>query len=154
MEDLPANPERLTSETARRYIPWGRAWIGLALALALHVLDEAAGDFLSFYNPLAESIRARWPLPFPPVFGFGTWLGGLIVGVVALLAVSTFAFQGRRWMRPVSYALGLLMIANGLTHLIGSVVTGRVIGGTYSAPLLVAAAIYLLVTARAARSRA
>ena len=30
---------------------FGRAWLGLAGALALHVTDEALTDFLSVYNP-------------------------------------------------------------------------------------------------------
>lgn len=138
MEDLPADSRRLTAR-------WGFAWLGLALALALHMLDEALGDFLSFYNPIAEAIRERWPLPFPPAFTFDAWLGGLIIAVVALLAISLCAFRGYRWMRPVSYALGVFMIANGLAHLTASVVLGRAVAGTYSAPVLIAAAAYLLV---------
>ncbi|UCF40194.1 MAG: hypothetical protein JSW43_10705 [Gemmatimonadota bacterium] len=138
MEDVPAGAPRLTTR-------WGLAWIGLGLALALHVVDEALGGFLAFYNPIAEAVRARWPLPFPPTFTFDAWLGGLAVAVVALLALSACAFRGFRWMRPLSYALGVFMIANGLVHLTASVALGRPVAGTYSAPLLVAAAVYLMV---------
>ncbi len=138
MESLPEDLGRLTTR-------WGVAWAGLALALALHVLDEALGDFLSFYNPIAEALRQRLPIPFPPVFAFDVWLGGLITGIVVLLALSWYAFRGNAWMRPLSYALGILMVLNGLAHLTASLALGRVIPGTYSSPVLLAAAAYLLV---------
>ena len=43
---------------------FGYAWIAFALSVAVHVTDEAAHDFLSFYNPAVHAIRAR--LPFWP----------------------------------------------------------------------------------------
>ena len=45
---------------------FGFAWLAFALALAVHVLDEATHDFLSVYNPSAQAIRSRLPfLPLP-----------------------------------------------------------------------------------------
>jgi len=129
---------------------WGLAWIGLTAALAVHVADEAAGSFLDFYNPVAQSIRDRTGLPFPPSFGVAEWLGGLIVALALLLALSTFALRGRPWMRPLSYGYGGLMVANGLVHLVASAVSGQVIPGAYSSPLLLAAAVYLIHAAASA----
>ncbi len=43
---------------------FGLAWIVFALAIAVHVADEAAHDFLSVYNPTVRAIRER--LPFLP----------------------------------------------------------------------------------------
>jgi hypothetical protein len=123
---------------------WGLAWIGLTAALAVHVADEALGGFLGFYNPVAQSIRDRVGLPFPPSFGAAEWLGGLIVAVAVLLVFSTWAFRGRAWMRPLSYGYGALMVANGLVHIVASAASGQVIPGTFSSPLLFAAALYLI----------
>jgi hypothetical protein len=64
---------------------WGTTWVALSLALALHVWDEAAHDFLAVYNPTVLSIRERLPFLPLPTFTFGEWLFGLIVGVGALL---------------------------------------------------------------------
>ena len=75
----------------------GRPWVALTLALAVHVADEAATDFLSVYNPTVESIRRRFPFLPLPVFTFDVWLAGLIAAVILLLALSRFAFRGASW---------------------------------------------------------
>lgn len=127
---------------------WGWAWVALCLALALHVTDEALTDFLSVYNPAVLALRARlgW---FPmPTFTFSEWLAGLIIAVVALLALSSFAFRGRTWMEPVSYVFGGLMLMNGAGHLTVSLYQRRLMPGALSSPALMAAAVFLLVTVR------
>jgi hypothetical protein len=126
----------------------GGAWVMLTACLALHVLDEAANDFLSFYNPMVESIReTRTWLPFP-VFSYEVWLGGLIAAVLLLFVLSTSAYRGKKWMIYVSYFYGCVMILNALGHIAGSVYFGRMLPGLYSSPLLLFAAIYLVWKAR------
>lgn len=66
--------------TARR---WGLAWAALCAAFALHVLDEATHDFLSWYNPNALAVRARVPWLPVPVFTFPVWITGLTIAVLA-----------------------------------------------------------------------
>lgn len=125
---------------------FGIAWILLALALALHVADEALNDFLSFWNPLVKAVREQAPFVPLPTFTFTVWLTGLILGVALLLALSPLAFRGRRWMVPFAYFLGILMVANGLLHTVGSLYYQRPLPGIYSSPFLIAAALYLLVS--------
>jgi hypothetical protein len=127
---------------------WGLAWIGLCLALALHVVDEALNGFLGFYNPMVESLG----LPMP-TFAFKVWLTCLMVGLLILLALSRLAFRGMAVMRPLSWLLGILMVANGLGHLVMSAWVGRLIPGSYSSPVLVAAAAFLLVETSRDRRR-
>jgi hypothetical protein len=126
---------------------WTLSWTGLAVALGLHVADEAANDFLAFWDPLVRSLRER-ALPLPlPTSSFGMWLGGLIVVVVVLLILTWFVRRGATWMRPVSYALAVVMVGNGLLHTLGSIYEGRVVPGVYSSPVLVIAAGLLFATA-------
>jgi hypothetical protein len=125
----------------------GVAWVILALALGLHVLDEALHGFLSYWNPAALAIRERLSFVVPPTFSFEVWLIGLIVGVIVLLALSPFAFRRTRWMRPLALALSVIMILNAGTHFAWSLVRGEVVPGTYSSPVLLAAATLLLVAA-------
>ena len=124
--------------------PFGPAWVGLCVAFGIHVVDEALTDFLSVYNPMVRDLRARFPFLPLPSFTFRGWLTGLVLAVVVLASLTPFAYRGAGWMRPVAVAFGIVMVSNGLLHVVGSVYMRRAMPGVYSAPLLLAAAVYLL----------
>ena len=98
----------------------GWAWVALALAIAVHVADEAAHDFLALYNPTVEAIRRAAPFLPLPVFTFPVWIGGLAAAVALMLAVSPAVFRGARWARPVCYILSVLMMFNGVGGALGA----------------------------------
>jgi uncharacterized protein with HXXEE motif len=126
---------------------FGLPWLAINTAFALHVLDEATSDFLAWYNPRALAIRrALGGLPFPPTFTFWPWLLGLIAAVAALFAMSPAAFHGAPWLRSVAVVVGVIQAGNGLLHLTAAAVTRRRVPGLWSAPILLAAAAWLLVT--------
>jgi hypothetical protein len=125
----------------------GWSWLGLTLALAVHVVDEAANDFLAVYNPVAQSVRARTGLPFPPSFDFQEWIVGLSVSVVVLLLLARVAFKDRRLGRWLAVPFALLMLGNGLGHVLASLVSSRAIPGVWSAPLLILFSSLLLMAA-------
>ena len=127
-------------------VQYGFAWIALCVAFAVHVTDEALTDFLSVYNPAVRAIRARFPFLPLPTFRFRVWLAGLVLAVVVLASLTPFAYRGAGWMRPVADAFGIVMVGNGLLHLVGSVYMKKALPGVYSAPLLLAAAVYLLAS--------
>jgi hypothetical protein len=128
---------------------FGLAWVGFAAALAVHVTDEATHDFLATYNPNALAIHARFPFLPLPTFTFGVWLGLLSAGIALLLALSPLAFRGARWMRVAAQPLSIVVgVFNAFGHLGSSVYYGRWMPGVYSSPLLLVAAVFLLVSAR------
>jgi len=127
-------------------LQFGSAWLALCAGFGIHVVDETLTDFLSVYNPMVRAVRARFPFLPLPTFTFRVWLTGLVLAVVVLASLTPFAFRGAAWMRPMAYAFGLIMAGNGLLHLVGSAYTRKVMPGTYSAPLILAAAIYLLAS--------
>ncbi|HTS85026.1 MAG TPA: hypothetical protein VMG61_07965 [Usitatibacter sp.] len=67
----------------------------------------------------------------------------MIAGIVLLVALAPAAFAGSAWMRPLAYFLAALHVANGLGHVIGSLVTKRVLPGAISAPLLILSGAWL-----------
>lgn len=153
-----AEPNQPGEAATRRL---GIAWVLLCFGLALHVTDEALTGFLSVYNPTAREIARRYGFA-PPTFGFGEWLGGLVFAVVVLLALSPFAFQNRRGWRPLAWIFGVIMLANGISHTVGTIL-GRTFAditfprpmpGFYSAPIIFAAAAWLLWNLRNTRRRA
>ena len=96
---------------------------------------------------MVRALRARFPFLPLPTFTFRVWLTGLVLAVVALASLTPLAFRGGAWLRPIAYAFGIVMAGNGLLHLVGSVYMRKAMPGVYSAPLLLAAAIYLLALA-------
>ncbi|MDH3615555.1 MAG: HXXEE domain-containing protein [Gammaproteobacteria bacterium] len=120
------------------------AWLFLALAIALHVSDEALTDFLPLYNSIVESWRDSYPWLPLPTFSFSVWLTGLLLGVLVLLGLSPLVFRGDAWLRPVSYALGILMMANALGHIGASLYWGMLAPGVLSSPILLLAALATL----------
>jgi soluble lytic murein transglycosylase-like protein len=107
--------------TTRR---WALAWAALCAAFALHVLDEATHDFLSWYNPNALALRARLPWLPVPVLTFPVWITGLTIAVLALAALTPLVTSGRRWLVPVAYVDALIHVANAVGHIAVSM-TGR-----------------------------
>ena len=148
MSYMSAPPSEQTGDrqTRRRF---GTAWVLFALALALHVTDEATHDFLSTYNASVHAIRARLPfLPFP-TFSFRSWLALLIAGILLLLCLSPWAFRGALWLRFVARPLAIVVgILNAVGHISSSIYLQRWMPGVYSSPFLLAAAIFLLWSCR------
>lgn len=127
---------------------FGIAWVAFAVAVAVHVADEAAHDFLSVYNPAVRAIRARVPFLPIPTFTFPVWIGGLIAGIALLLALSPLAFENNAVLRVIAWPLAILVgIGNGLLHLIGSAWQRRALPGVLSAPVILLAGAALLATA-------
>jgi len=127
---------------------YGVAWAALCVAFAIHVVDEARTDFLSVYNTTARAIRARFPFLLIPTFTFRVWLTGLVVAVLVLASLTPVAFRGAPGLRPVAYVFGIVMAGNGVLHLVGSAYMRRAMPGVYSAPIILAAAGYLLASIR------
>lgn len=139
--------------TKERTTQWGNAWVALAIAIALHVADEATTDFLPLYNSIVRSLRDDYPWVPLPTFSFSTWLGGLIGGVILLLGLSPLVYSGTRVFRPISYVLGVLMIFNASGHIGGSIYLGSLAPGAISSPVLLLAAVALVIAAaRAGRA--
>ena len=132
---------------------WRVAWIGLASALALHVADEALTGFLPVYNGVVETVKLKYAWVPLPTFTFPVWLCGLVLGVLLLLSLTPLVSRGQRWIRVASIVLSLIMIANALGHVAASLYWGRPAPGVYSSPLLLIAALALLITSWRARER-
>ncbi|MGH7695810.1 MAG: hypothetical protein ACRENH_12555 [Gemmatimonadaceae bacterium] len=122
-----------------------RAWLALTTALALHVVDEASNDFLSFYNPMVLRLRDRYAWFPMPTFTFWPWLIGLTLLVLFLFTLTASVRRDGRWVRVAGYPFAFIMLLNGIGHIAFSVNEGRMIAGAWTAPLLLAASLYMFV---------
>jgi hypothetical protein len=126
---------------------FGCAWLALAAALAIHVIDEALTDFLAVYNPTVLKIRAKFPWIPLPTFSFRVWIIGLAAAVALMFSLSPLAFQGTRWIVLGALPLSVIMIGNGLGHIGSSLYMKRLMPGVYSSPVLIAASVFVLIYA-------
>ena len=126
---------------------FGRAWLALTVALAIHVADEAATDFLSVYNPTVRTIRERLPWLPLPTFSFSERIAGLAILVAVLFALVPVADRGARWITIIAIPFSVLMIGNGLLHICGSIYMHRWMPGVFSSPILIVASVTSLVCA-------
>jgi len=132
---------------------FGQPWFALSVAFALHVFDEATTGFLNIYNPTVLAMRQRWGWFPMPMFGFREWLIGLSVGLVLCVALTPFAVQGARWLRPLAWFYALVHFFNGmghtvvtiLGHTVSSIPVARPAPGFYSSPLLFIGSVWLMV---------
>jgi hypothetical protein len=92
-----------------------------------------------------------------PTFSFGVWLGGLIAAVLMAFAVSPLFFRGGGSLRvPAYFVAALIGVGNGLGHTVASILGhtapevrfARPAPGFYSSPLLIAAAVWMIVELR------
>ena len=122
--------------------------MGMCGALAIHVVDEVATDFLTFQNATVLALREKYPFVPIPLLTFEVFLSLLIFAVVSLTSVSWIVWKGRWAMRPISYAFAGFMFLNALLHIAISIYMGELVSGVYSSPLLLAASIALIVSTR------
>jgi hypothetical protein len=62
--------------------------------------------------------------------------------------MSRLAYDGSRMARIAAYPYAVLMVINGLGHLAGSMYFGYWMPGATTAPLLLAASVWLLTAVR------
>lgn len=121
-----------------------RAWLALVAVLAVHVFDEAVTGFLPFYNRTVSALDEA--LGFFPMFtfpSFEVWLGSLIAALAVGFALTGRVARGGTGIRIFATLVGIVMIGNGLGHLLGAAYFGYIIPGFWSAWLVLPAALWM-----------
>jgi hypothetical protein len=120
-------------------------WLIMMVAIALHVFDEAVTAFLPFYNQVVLNLRESIGFFPMPTFSFSIWLSGLIIMIVVGFAITPAIARGKKAMKILTTTLGVLMILNACSHMIGSIYMGRLLPGFWSSPLLFVSAGLVVV---------
>ena len=110
--------DQQTTPTASSF---GTPWLLLCLAFAMHVWDEAAHDFLSYYNSTVLALYGHFSW-FPRMdVQFRTWLGALLVANLVLLVLTPWAYRNARWLRPLAYVFAGIQLLNGTGHILAAI---------------------------------
>lgn len=132
---------------AQRQFRLRHGWLALTMALTLHVAEGAVRDYLSFYNPLAMSLRDMMLWTWMPTFTFGAWLGGWIAILAALYGMAWFAAYARGWVVWAALAYAEVMFLYAAAKIAFAMYLEKAIPGIFTAPLLLAASCWLTVEA-------
>jgi len=133
----------------------------LCLAFTLHVWDEAAHDFLSYYNSTVLALYGHfWWFPRMDM-EFRTWIAAMLIATPVLLALTPWAYRNAGWLRPLAYVFAGIQLLNGAGPILATI-RGRTVPsvhfegpapGVYTAPLLVALAVYPICSLRTSPGR-
>jgi hypothetical protein len=138
---------------------FGLAWLLLCLALGLHIGDEAAHNFLPYFNAAVLTIWAHFQWLPRMDMEFRPWLIRVSAVAVVLLLLTPFAYRNARWVRPLGYLFVGLQLLNGLGHIVETLLGHSVPSvafdgpspGFYTAPLLVVFSLFLFWSLRKSR---
>lgn len=132
-----------------------RAWIVSCAALAVHVIDNAATDFVGYYNSTVLALYGHFSW-FPRLdIEFRTWIIGAVVVLVVLFALTALLKRYVALFKWLAYLFAVYLFLDGcghvaaalLGHTVPSVHFSGLPPGFYSSPLLIATSVYLLLTA-------
>lgn len=138
---------------------FGLAWLLLCLSLGLHIWDEAAHNFLPYFNAAVLTIWAHFQWLPRMDMEFRPWLIRVTAVTVVLLLLTPFAYRNARWIRPLAYLFAGLQLLNGLGHILETILGHSVPSvafdgpspGFYTAPLLVVFSLFLFWSLRKSR---
>jgi hypothetical protein len=138
---------------------FGLAWLLLCLAFGLHIWDEAAHDFLRYYNATALTIWAHFSWLPRMDMEFRPWLFGVSGVTIVFLLLTPFAYRNARWIRALGYLFAGAGLAGGLGHILATILGHTVPSvafdgpapGFYTAPLLVVFSLFLFWSLKKSR---
>jgi hypothetical protein len=125
---------------------WTTAWLAVCAALALHLADEVFFGSLGLYADFARVIGWIWPSIEMPPFHREVWLINLAGATLVLFALAWLVRQQRGVMVTASYLLAAFATANGVLHFLAAAALKSMIPGMWSAPLLIAAGLFLFLS--------
>jgi hypothetical protein len=124
--------------------------VNAVLGVCLALWDEAAHDFLSYYNSTVPALYGHFSW-FPRMdMEFRTWIAAMLIANPVLLALTPWAYRNAGWLRPLASVFAGIQLLNGAGPILATI-RGRTVPsvhfegpapGMYTAPLLVALAVY------------
>ena len=122
---------------------WTTAWLVTCLTFAIHIADEAYHGSFGFYADMASLITSVMPSLEVPPFRYEVWLINLVGALAVLLALTPLVRARRSLMIAGSYLLAAFVTSNAALHLYMAITMKALVPGLYTAPLMLAAGLFL-----------
>jgi hypothetical protein len=125
---------------------WTIAWFTACAAFAAHILDEAMHGTFGFYSDLETMMTNIMPSMHMAPFQFEVWLVNLTGTMVVLFALTPLVRARNPLMLPASFLFAAFLTANASLHLVMAATRQQVVTGSLTAPLVLAAGLFLFIS--------
>jgi hypothetical protein len=126
---------------------WTVAWLLACLVFALHIVDEGVHGTFGFYSDLERLVNLLLPsLNFTP-FNFDVWLVNMSGTLIVLFLMTILVERAIPVMLPASYLFAAFLSGNAALHLLMTIGRGEPVTGAFTAPLMLAAGLFLFLAA-------
>jgi hypothetical protein len=129
----------------RAWDHWTTAWLVACLALAAHVTEEVLSGSYGLYEDVGRVLILLFPSLELPPFQREVWLINLGGALIALVALTWWIKTRGPLTATASYVLAAFASGNGALHLLAIAALKSMVPGAWTAPLLIAAGLYLFV---------
>lgn len=126
-------------------VRWTAAWLLTVLALAAHAADEVLHGSYGIYEDWGRILMTILPSLELPPFNREVWLVNLGGALAVLLALTWLVWLQRGVMIAASYTLAAFTTLNGVLHLLAAAALKTMVPGAWSAPVLIAAGLFLFI---------
>ena len=125
---------------------WAIAWFLCCTVFGLHIIDEGLHGSFGFYSDLERLLTILVPSLNITPFNFDLWLVNMTGTVLVLFLLTPLAARGYSIMVPASFAFAAFLSGNAAFHMLMAFGRGEVITGSLTAPVLLAAGLFLFLS--------
>lgn len=132
---------------------WTLAWLLACIVFAIHIFDEAMNGTFGFYSDLERLVTELLPSLNIVPFNFEVWLVN-IAGTLAILFLLTPLVRAQNpLMIPASFLFAAFLSGNSALHLLMAMSRGSLVTGSVTAPLMLAAGLFLFLATASGSAR-
>ena len=133
----------------RNFDRWTISWLLACVTFAIHIVDEALRGSFGFYSDMEAMMTNVMPSMHMAPFNFDVWLLNMSGSLLVLFLLTPLVYARNALMIPASFIFATFLTGNAALHLVMAVAQQRVVTGSETAPLMLAAGLFLfLSTAR------
>ena len=133
---------------------WTIAWLLAGAAFAAHIVDEAMSGTFGFYSDLERLLTEFMPSLNVVPFNFNVWLMNIAGAVIVLFLLTPLVRVRHPVMIPASFLFAAFLTGNSALHLLMAMTRGTLVTGSVTAPLMLAAGLFLFLATASSPSRA
>lgn len=132
---------------------WTAAWLVSCTVFCLHIIDEGLHGSFGFYSDLERLLTTIVPSLSITPFNLDVWLINMTGTLLVLFLLTPLVARGHSLMVPASFAFAAFLSGNAALHMLVALGRGEAVTGSLTAPLMLAAGLFLFLSTGRATHR-